>query len=56
MPRDPKRNIQNYQIEGRNLNEFEYAKNQGEIAQESEMPFKAETGNHKKLGPNTLQM
>jgi hypothetical protein len=27
-----KRNIQNYQIEGRNLSEFEYAKNQEEIA------------------------
>jgi hypothetical protein len=44
MPRDPKRNIQNYQIEGRNLNEFEYAKNQEEIAQAPEMPFKGETG------------
>jgi hypothetical protein len=44
MPKDPKRNIQNYQIEGRNLNEFEYAKNQEEIAQAPEMPFKGETG------------
>lgn len=43
MPKDPKRNIGSYQIEGGHLNEFEYARNQGEMAQAPEMPFKGET-------------
>ena len=44
MPKDPKRNIQRYQLEGGHLNEFEYQKNQSEMAEESELPFTDETG------------
>ena len=36
MPKDPKRNIQNYQIQGGHLNEFDFQKRQGEIAEEAE--------------------
>lgn len=39
MPKDPKRNIQSYQIQGGHLNEFEFQKRQGELAGESELPF-----------------
>ena len=35
MPKDPKRNLQNYQIQGGHLNEFEYEKSQGAMAEES---------------------
>ena len=42
MPKDPKRNIQSYQIQGGHLNEFEFQKNQGEIGEESELPFTGE--------------
>lgn len=50
MPKDPKRNIQNYQLQGGNLNEFEFQKSQGEMAEESELPFAVETDN-----PNVSQ-
>ena len=43
MPKDPKRNIQNYQLQGGHLNEFEYQKNQGEMAGESELPLTNES-------------
>jgi len=39
MPKDPKRNIQSYQIEGGHLNEFEFQKSQSEMAEDSELPF-----------------
>ncbi|HEY3025569.1 MAG TPA: hypothetical protein VGJ55_05430 [Pyrinomonadaceae bacterium] len=39
MPKDPKRNIPNYQLQGGHLNEFEFQKSQGEMAEESELPF-----------------
>jgi hypothetical protein len=39
MPKDPKRNIQSYQIEGGHLNEFEFQKRQGEMTEEAELPF-----------------
>ena len=42
MPRDPKRNIQNYQLKGGHLNEFEFQKNQSKLAEESELPFSDE--------------
>ncbi len=42
MPKDPKRNIQSYQLEGGHLNEFEFQKNQSEMAEESELPFAEE--------------
>ena len=43
MPKDPKRNLQNYQIQGGHLNEFEYQKDQGEMAEESKPLFTIET-------------
>jgi hypothetical protein len=43
MPKDRKRNIQSYQLEGGHLNEFEYQKNQSEMAEESELPSTDET-------------
>jgi hypothetical protein len=43
MPKDPKRNIQSYQIQGGHLNEFEFQKSQSEMAEESELPFSDET-------------
>jgi hypothetical protein len=43
MPKDPKRNIQNYQLQGGKLNEFEFQKSQSEMAEESELPFAVET-------------
>jgi hypothetical protein len=43
MPKDPKRNIQSYQVKGGDLNEFEFAKNQNEMVEEHESPFNAET-------------
>lgn len=43
MPKDPKRNIQNYQLRGGHLNEYEFQKSQGEMVQESELPFDDET-------------
>jgi hypothetical protein len=45
VPKDPKRNIQNYQLQGGNLNEFEFQKNQGEMAEESGLPFEVESDN-----------
>jgi hypothetical protein len=45
MPKDPKRNIQRYQIQGGNLNEFEFQKSQSEMAEESELPLPVETDN-----------
>jgi chemotaxis response regulator CheB len=42
MPKDPKRNIQNYQIEGGHLNEFEFQKRQNGMATDSELPFSEE--------------
>ncbi len=42
MPKDPKRNIQRYQLQGGNLNEFEFQKSQGEMAEEFELPFALE--------------
>jgi hypothetical protein len=50
MPKDPKRNIQNYQLQGANLNEFEFQESQSEMAEESELPFAVETDN-----PNVSQ-
>jgi hypothetical protein len=44
MPRDPKRNLQRYQLQGGHLNEFEFQKSQSEMAEESELPFTDETG------------
>jgi hypothetical protein len=43
MPKDPKRNIQSYQLEGGNLNQFEFQKNQSQMAEDSEVPFTDET-------------
>jgi hypothetical protein len=43
MPKDPKRNLQRYQLQGGHLNEFEFQKSQSEMAQESELPFNSET-------------
>jgi hypothetical protein len=43
MPKDPKRNIQSYQIKGGDLNEFEFQKGQSEMAQEPQLPFTDET-------------
>jgi hypothetical protein len=45
MPKDPKRNIQSYQIQGGHLNEFEFQKRQSELANESELPFADDTNN-----------
>ncbi|HZI87874.1 MAG TPA: hypothetical protein VFD48_13660 [Pyrinomonadaceae bacterium] len=42
MPKDRKRNIQNYQLRGGHLNEYAFQKNQGEMVQESELPFNEE--------------
>ncbi len=42
MPKDAKRNIQNYQTEGGHVNEFEYQKNQAEMAREEEPPLNNE--------------
>jgi hypothetical protein len=44
MPKDPKRNLQSYQIQGGNLNEFEFQKSQSEMAEESDLPV-VEPGN-----------
>ncbi len=44
MPKDPKRNIQNYQLRGGHLNEFEFQKSQSKMAEDSELPFNDETG------------
>jgi hypothetical protein len=43
MPKDKKRNIQSYQLQGGNLNEFEFHQRQGEMAEESKPPFLVET-------------
>lgn len=43
MPKDPKRNIQNYQLRGGHLNEYAFQKSQGEMVQESELPFNEQT-------------
>jgi hypothetical protein len=43
MPKDPKRNIQSYQIEGGHLNEFEYQQKQGELAEGSGFAFSEDT-------------
>ena len=44
MPKDPKRNIQSYQLEGGHLNEYKFQKIQSQIVQESELPFNDEPG------------
>jgi hypothetical protein len=44
VPKDPKRNIQSCQIEGGDLNEFEFQKSQSEMAEDSELPFTDESG------------
>jgi len=38
MPKDKKRNIESYQVRGGNLNEFEFQKNQSEMAEGSDPP------------------
>lgn len=43
MPKDPKRNIQSYQIQGGDLNEFEFQKGQSEMAEDTQLPFTDET-------------
>jgi hypothetical protein len=43
VPKDPKRNIQNYQLRGGHLDEYAFQKNQGQMVQESELPFTDET-------------
>ena len=43
MPKDPKRNIQSYQIQGGELNEFEFQKGQSEMAEDTQLPFTDET-------------
>jgi hypothetical protein len=43
VPKDPKRNIQNYQLRGGHLNEFEFQKSQSEIAEDSELPVTENT-------------
>jgi hypothetical protein len=43
VPKDPKRNIQSYQIEGGHLNEFEFQQSQSEMAEDSELPFSEKT-------------
>jgi hypothetical protein len=43
VPKDPKRNIQSYQIDRGDLNEFEFQKSQSEMAEDSELPFTEET-------------
>ena len=43
MPKDKKRNIQSYQLQGGNLNEFEFHESQGEMAEESKPPFLNDT-------------
>jgi len=48
MPKDPKRNIPSYQLEGGHLNEFEFQKSQSKMAEEPELPFTADTN---KAGP-----
>ncbi len=45
MPKDPKRNIQSYQLQGGHLNEFEFQKSQSAMAEESELPFTDERDN-----------
>jgi hypothetical protein len=44
MPKDPKRNLQRYQIRGGHLNEFEFQKSQRELTEESKFPFGDQTG------------
>ena len=39
MPKDPTRNINQYQIDGRHMNEFEFNRNQGELAREEQEGF-----------------
>ena len=43
MPKDTKKNIQNYQLRGGHLNEFEFQRSQSEMAQERGLPFHDET-------------
>lgn len=43
LPKDPKRNIASYQIEGGHLNEFEFQKSQSEMAEESKSPLADKT-------------
>ena len=43
MPRDPKRNLQRYQLQGGHLNEFEFQKRQNEIAEDAALRFGDET-------------
>jgi hypothetical protein len=49
MPKDPKRNIQSYQIEGGHLNEFEFQKGQGKMAENSELPSSGKRDNPKAM-------
>ena len=44
MPKDPKKNLQRYQIQGGHLNEFEFQRNQSKLAEESDLPFADQTG------------
>jgi hypothetical protein len=44
MPKDPKKNIQRYQVQGGHLNEFEFQQSQGKLAEESDLPFADQTG------------
>jgi hypothetical protein len=45
MSRDPKRSIHSYQLQGGNLNEFEFQKSQGEMEEESKPSSPVETDN-----------
>ena len=44
MPKDPKKNLQRYQVQGGHLNEFEFQKSQGKLAEESDRPFADQAG------------
>jgi hypothetical protein len=44
MPRDPKRNLQRYQLQGGHLNQFEFQKSRTEMAEEADLPFTDQTG------------
>ena len=44
MPKDPKRNLQRYQVRGGHLNQFEFQKIQRELAEDSNFPFGDQTG------------
>jgi hypothetical protein len=44
MPKDPKKNLQRYQVQGGHLNEFEYQQSQSRLAEDSELPFTNQEG------------